>query len=188
MRTFFDIVAPLYEIFHFGAEKSAGRLFALTEFKATDVVVDIGGGTGRIAKFFVGRVKSITVIDPSEGMIEKCRKHKDITCVKGLAERLPLSDETVDKIIIVDAFHHFRDQILAASEMKRVLIPGGRIAVEEFNPKILFGQSIALFEKILHMGSRFHAPESLEKLFTTAGFEVELFSQSKSVYYLLAKK
>lgn len=63
MKTFFDFVAPVYERFHFGARKTFKRIEAIADFKTTDVVLDLGGGTGRTAKLLVGKVKSITIIE-----------------------------------------------------------------------------------------------------------------------------
>jgi hypothetical protein len=48
--------------------------------------------------------------------------------------RLPLADESVDRVICFDAFHHVRDQAHVLSEFARVLRPGGRLAMMEPGP------------------------------------------------------
>lgn len=70
MMNYFDILAPIYEKFHRGARKTFDKINAIEHFEKQDEVIDLGGGTGRIAKFFVGVVKKVTVVDPSKKMIE----------------------------------------------------------------------------------------------------------------------
>ncbi len=45
--------------------------------------------------------------------------------------RIPLPDESVDRIVCFDAFHHIPNQDEVLAEMYRVLIPGGRVVMAE---------------------------------------------------------
>ncbi len=49
-------------------------------------------------------------------------------------KRLPLDDESVDRIICYDAFHHVKDQRATIAEFARVLRRGGRVAFMEPGP------------------------------------------------------
>jgi SAM-dependent methyltransferase len=49
-------------------------------------------------------------------------------------QRLPLDDESVDRIVSFDAFHHVKDQGATLREFARVLRPGGKIAMIEPGP------------------------------------------------------
>jgi SAM-dependent methyltransferase len=49
-------------------------------------------------------------------------------------QRLPLEDETLDRVVCFDAFHHVKDQPHVLREFARVLRPGGRIAMVEPGP------------------------------------------------------
>ena len=188
MNKFFDHVAPVYERLHGGAEKTFGRISALAGFQSTDRVLDIGGGTGRISQFLVGKVAEVIVLDPSEKMIKECKKHAGLTCQVGSGEEIPLADESVDKVIMVDAFHHVGDQKKLLSEIRRVLRPAGLILVEEFDPERFGGKLVLFFEKVLRLGSMFHSPKKLERLFENTGFAVRLLDQNRREYYLLARK
>jgi SAM-dependent methyltransferase len=48
---------------------------------------------------------------------------------------LPLGDESVDRIVCYDSFHHVADQAAVLREFHRVLVPGGRAAFHEPGPQ-----------------------------------------------------
>lgn len=48
--------------------------------------------------------------------------------------RLPLDDNSVDRVVCFDAFHHVKDQTSTLKELARVLKPGGRVAMVEPGP------------------------------------------------------
>src|SRR3989344_1166251 len=106
-RGFFDITAPFYELIHPGAKKSFLKIKELGDFQKEDRILDLGGGVARVAKFFINQAKEIIVVDSSLAMIKKCQSRKGLSCILARAEELPFADNYFDKIIIVEAFHHF---------------------------------------------------------------------------------
>jgi SAM-dependent methyltransferase len=48
---------------------------------------------------------------------------------------LPLADDSVDRIVCYDSFHHVADQAAVLREFYRVLVPGGRVAFHEPGPE-----------------------------------------------------
>lgn len=185
MFNIFEIIAPIYEKIHFGAEKSFKKIESLIVFRPTDRVLDLGGGSGRIAKFLKDKVQSVVVVDAAENMIKYCRRHEGIYCVRTEAENLPFADDSFDKIIVVDAFHHFQDQVKVVQEIKRVLAKNGEVVIEEFNHKTIGGKLVSIFEKLPHMRSVFHSPSALADLFLKNGFEIQIIDEGK-IYYLKA--
>lgn len=189
MKNIFDFIAPVYERVHYGALETFKELERISGgFNGQDVVIDLGGGTGRIAKFLAGKVKSITVFDLSEEMIKQCQNHSSLVCVVASGESLPIENNFADKIIIVDAFHHIKNQEAVIKEVKRVLKPQGRVLIEEFNPLVFWGKLAVLAEKILGLGSIFHKHSALADLFSKQGFRVKIFNENKSSYCLVAEK
>ena len=188
MKNFFDLIAPVYEKIRPDAEKVFHVFTSMVEFMPSDVVVDIGGGSGALAKFIVGKVNKITVIDSSEKMLEQCRKHSGVVCMNGRAENLPLQNDSVDKVIIADAFHHFPDQAKAIQEIRRVLKPGGAAVLAEFNPGTFGGRLIVLLEYFLRLGSVFYRPQKLADLFSRQNFKTLVSDEGKKDYYLVCKK
>jgi len=147
----FDLIARFYDrVFHFlGPE----RLMSLLQAQTSELILDIGGGTGRVSQTF-GDDYVVVVCDPSWGMLRETRQKQMIACC-GLAEQLPFADAAFDRIVMVDTFHHLRDQHVAAKETLRVLRPGGRLVIEEPDIRRWGVKLIALGERLLLMHSRF---------------------------------
>ncbi|HBE90115.1 MAG: hypothetical protein A3E37_04840 [Candidatus Andersenbacteria bacterium RIFCSPHIGHO2_12_FULL_46_9] len=188
MKNFFDIIAPIYEIIHFGAEKTFRKIESIAYFKSSDNVLDLGGGTGRISRFLANKVEKIVVVDCSQKMIKGCKKHPGLLCVYAQAEELPFPEQSFSKIIVVDAFHHFQNQKQVVKEIKKVLVNNGQVVIEEFNPVKMFGKLIVIIEKMFCLGSHLHSPASLENLFSMNGFKTRIVNENKSTYYLMAEK
>jgi demethylmenaquinone methyltransferase/2-methoxy-6-polyprenyl-1,4-benzoquinol methylase len=113
---------------------------------------------------------------------ERCTQ--TLFAAQGESEELPFADATFDRILVIDAFHHLRDQKLAAREMVRVLAPGGRLVIQEPDIAHLGVKLVALGEKMLLMRSHFHTPaavgEMLRRDSRVATVRVEPVSKSAS--------
>ena len=164
----FDLVARFYDhVFHFlGPE----RLLNMLQPQPSERILDIGGGTGRVSQTF-GDDYLVVVCDPSWGMLGEARQKQMIACC-GLAEHLPFVDGAFDRIVMVDAFHHLRDQHVAAKETLRVLRPGGRLVIEEPDIRCWAVKWVALGERLLLMRSRFYSIADLASVFKEAGAKI----------------
>ena len=103
-----------------------------------DRVLDIGCGGGMairlIAQIAVGGF--VAGIDYSEDMVEEARK-RNVAAVRagrveikhGNVAALPYDDESFDKVIAVETFYFWPDLIANLQEVRRVLKPGGLVAL-----------------------------------------------------------
>ena len=92
-------------------------------------VVDVGAGTGKLARQLVGRGLRVTGVEPlaaMRGLFEQNVPGGE--AVEGTAESIPLEDEIADGVTAAQAFHWF-DRMRAPRELHRVLRPGGGVAL-----------------------------------------------------------
>ncbi len=171
MRRFdhFALFAPFYDRI-FGT-LNLGRLQELLALPAGRLL-DVGGGTGRISGTLTGLAEEIVITDPSAAMLRQAQGKDGLRPACAHAERLPFPDGSFDRVLVVDAFHHFCDQEWAAGELLRVLSPGGRLVIEEPNIEYWQVKLIALGEWLALMGSRFYKPEAMRRIFEARGGRV----------------
>lgn len=162
---FFALNARYYDrIFRFPGPE---RLLNGLQPQPGDRLLDVGGGTGRVSVTFGERVQVI-VCDPTPAMLSEARG-KGLRACASVAEHLPFADRCFERVLVVDAFHHFRDQHAAAGELLRVLQPGGRLMIEEPNICSRAVKFIALLERLLLMQSRFLSLADLVHTFAASG-------------------
>jgi demethylmenaquinone methyltransferase/2-methoxy-6-polyprenyl-1,4-benzoquinol methylase len=178
-------MAPFYDRLFAGLD--AGALATHLAMEPGMRLLDLGGGTGRVSAGLGISAAIVLVADPAPGMLRQARA-KGLTAVRAQAEALPFATASFDRVLVVDAFHHFADQPLAAAEMVRVLKPEGRLLVAEPDLRRWPVKGIALAEKVLLMQSHFYAPEALASLFTVVGGRlVAIVRNGFSAYVVLTK-
>ena len=111
------------------------------ELRAGEHVLDLGAGLGPAtiaAAQQVGPTGRVTAIEPSPTMriairIRRAlsRNRKRIVVRNGLAEDLPVPDQSVDAVVALNVVHLLQDQQAAANELVRVLKSHGRILFVE---------------------------------------------------------
>lgn len=157
----FDLISPLYDMI-FG-RRIDHEIVEIADVHDDDALLDVGGGTGRVSILFNGRVKKMFIVDSSINMLREA-KEKGIKTVNSNSERLPFPDESFQRIIIVDALHHVKNQKETLAEMWRVLRKGGKIIIEEPDINNFVVKLIALGEKIMLMRSHFISPKDIAVL------------------------
>ncbi len=92
-------------------------------------VLDLAAGTGKLSRSLVAAGHEAVAVDPSEGMLAHLRAAlPDVEARIGTAEAIPLDDESVDVVVVAQAFHWF-DALPALRDIARVLRPGGRLGL-----------------------------------------------------------
>jgi len=180
----FHFLAPIYD--RLLAPPDPDRLRSLLEMPVTGRVLDVGGGTGRVAQALRGLADDVVVFDESAAMLRQAWL-KGLTAVQGQAERLPFAEGSFARVLVVDAFHHLRDQRQAAVEFLRVLAPDGRIVIEEPNVERLAVRLVALAEKLALMRSHFRRPSAVQQIFEAAGGNVRLARLGATFWAVIEK-
>ncbi len=92
-------------------------------------VLDLGAGTGKLTRQLRERGLDVIAVEPSAGMREQLRRAvPGVPVLGGTAERLPLASNSVDAILVAQAWH-WVEPSLAVPEAARVLTPGGRLGL-----------------------------------------------------------
>jgi ubiquinone/menaquinone biosynthesis C-methylase UbiE len=168
---------------------SVGRPFARPVIEASSLrqgerVLDVACGTGVAARLAAERVAptgTVVGVDPQPGMLEAARRTSgDVEWRQGAAEDLPLPDASFDAVVCSLGFQFFADKGRGLEEMRRVLTPGGRLALGTAGPipPLMGAIAGALADHIGPEASRFvhtvfsvHDADQLRSMLETAGFD-----------------
>ena len=92
-------------------------------------VLDLGAGTGKLTVRLVERGLDVVAVDPISEMLEVLSQSlPQIPALLGTAEEIPLPDNSVDTVLVAQAWHWFDPQ-RATQEIARVLRPGGSLGL-----------------------------------------------------------
>jgi ubiquinone/menaquinone biosynthesis C-methylase UbiE len=100
--------------------------------KEHELAWDCGTGNGQAAVELARFYKSVRATDPSEKQLANAEKNSRITYWQAPAEKSPLGDHSADLVTVAQAFHWFQHEQFF-HEVKRVLKPGGAVAVWGYN-------------------------------------------------------
>jgi ubiquinone/menaquinone biosynthesis C-methylase UbiE len=180
----FNLIAGLYD--RAGQFSFSGPLLELLSLSPNDYFLDAGGGTGRVAAALRSMVREAFVVDASRGMIRRAAG-KGLASVCSPVESLPFPSASFNKILMMDALHHVKDQRLVAGELWRVLAPGGRILIVEPDIRKVYAKLIAIGEKLLLMRSHFLTEGEITSLFTAPEVKIGKYTDEFNLF-LIAEK
>jgi demethylmenaquinone methyltransferase/2-methoxy-6-polyprenyl-1,4-benzoquinol methylase len=191
----FDRIAPIYDTMNHamtaGLDRRWRRETARAAVSPGDRVLDACCGTGDLAVASLREGGRVTGIDFSERMLERANAKSDaIEWVQGDALALPLDDGSFDAATVGFGVRNLDDLERGLAELRRVLRPGGRLAILEITQprgllrpfyKLWFDGLVPLAGKLLPGGSaytylpasvrRFPAAKEFAQMIQASGFE-----------------
>ncbi len=167
MNLLFDFLAPIYDFL--AAFRKQERLPEILKLPIAGNLIDVGGGTGRVSQDLQAQVSYAVLLDLSMPMLRKARRRDNLFVFQAKAEHIPCLDAAFERVLVVDAFHHFQKQENVASELYRILKPGGRLVIEEQDRQYFFVKFVSVIEKILLTKSSFYKPSEIVAMFESLG-------------------
>ncbi len=124
---------------HPGGERLTRRAFAMIELGAADRLLDVasGGGDGAILAAsetgceVVGVDYGSTAVAGANAAAAEHGLTERVSFVEGDAEQLPFAADEFDAVICECSLCTFPDKAQAVAEIRRVLRPGGRVALTD---------------------------------------------------------
>ncbi|MEA2161829.1 MAG: hypothetical protein QOD66_4209 [Solirubrobacteraceae bacterium] len=106
-----------------------GALAAELQIRPGDPVLDLAAGTGKLTRALIAGGFDVVAVEPQEALRSVLEDRVGSARVRdGVAEQIPLSAASVQAVTVADGFHWF-DRPRALDEIRRVLAPGGGLAV-----------------------------------------------------------
>jgi len=140
VRAMFGAIAGRYDLNNrlhsFGRDQAWRRATVrLVELQPTDAALDVACGTGDLTRALkAGGAASVVGVDFTPEMLGVARAKGDgLTYIEGDAMALPFEDASFDVVTIAFGLRNVQDPGRAVGEFHRVLKPGGRLAVLEFD-------------------------------------------------------
>ena len=95
--------------------------------------VDLGAGTGMIARELAAHFERVTAVEPDERMLAQLEPRANLATRHARAEDARFEPESVDLVTIGNAFH-WMDGAAVCGHVREWLRPGGVLAVFRYNP------------------------------------------------------
>ncbi len=148
VRGVFDSVASRYDLMNDLMSAGLHRLWKRytidqAAVRPGDVVLDLAGGTGDLARAFARKVGAdgrVILADINLAMLEQGRRRLvdagvagNVSLTQVDAQNLPFADATFDCISIAFGLRNVTDKEAALRSMCRTLKPGGKVLILEFS-------------------------------------------------------
>ena len=145
-------------------EERTDLLIQNMDLKATDSVVDLGAGTGYFSFPIAQQLSAgkVLAIDIEPEMLKRIEQRKKVSGIQNIETVLAsktnpnIPADSVDVVLLVDAYHEFSQPREVMAAVSRGLKPGGRVILVEYR-----GEDRKVPIKRLHKMTRQQAKKEL---------------------------
>jgi demethylmenaquinone methyltransferase/2-methoxy-6-polyprenyl-1,4-benzoquinol methylase len=174
----FDRIAPVYDVMNrvmtAGLDQRWRRKTVRAVVRPGDRVLDAACGTGDLAILAAKQGANVTGLDFSEQMLVRARrKAPELEWLEGDLLALPFPDDSFDAATVGFGIRNVADLQRGIDELRRVLKPGGRLAILEITrPRgplrlfysLWFDRIVPLLGKVLPGGAAYsYLPASVKR-------------------------
>lgn len=180
----FAVAGPTYDAFMGRYSVPLAELFAdAAGVSAGATALDVGCGPGALTGTLVSRLgpNAVYACDPSPPFRDACAaRHPGAVVKLGRAESIPFGERAVDHALAQLVLHFVSDATRAATEMARVVRPGGTVAACVWNFAAGMEMLRAFWDAALRIAPdapdeartlRFGRPGEIAELFASVGLE-----------------
>jgi ubiquinone/menaquinone biosynthesis C-methylase UbiE len=158
-------------------EENTSKLIENMTIQSTDIIADIGAGSGyhvfKMAQIVLkGAVYAVDIQPEMLQAIlfnEQYEKYKNIELIQGDEKNVNLPENTFDKILMVDVYHEFNFPKEITMSIKKALKENGKIYLIEYR-----SEDVSVPIKRIHKMSEKQAVKELR----AAGFKLEQNSKN----------
>lgn len=182
----FDFIAPWYD--RIVRLASSPHMKDALKLPLDGILLDVGGGTGRSSLHLRPLVGRLVICDFSFPMLRQAWIKGGMELTQARAEALPFRSGVFDRVMVVDALHHFFDLRTSIREFVRVLKPGGRLLIEEPERRHWIIKILAVLEKIAFMRSHIHGMAEIAGMIAAEGLAPRIENGNRFTSWIIADK
>jgi len=187
MNDYFSRFAHRYD--GFVGDFELNSIMDYIDLEKDGILVDVGGGTGRVATSLKHHVRGCVVLDYSYNMLQKAKgKDKNLMLVQASSDAMPFRDGTIQQLFMNDSLHHIQAQEESIKECERVLTKSGKLMIREFNRKYFWNKFLIFGEKLVRFNSKFLSSEELSSLCTNVNLKSSYEKPTRGTFILTAVK
>jgi ubiquinone/menaquinone biosynthesis C-methylase UbiE len=122
-------------LYSFGDPRVLGWILESIRPAGAELVLDVAGGTGHVARAYAEHVRCATVLDLTDEMLAVGKREADAAGVRnvvfqqGEADAMPFLARSFDLVVSRFAVHHFDRPQAVLAEMARVCRADGRVGI-----------------------------------------------------------
>lgn len=179
----YDNLARVEQQHWFYTGKRAIARWAIKTFgsgKSRPVLLDCGAGTGSFAAEMTPTHKVSVMDDHEESLALLRQRFTPDQVVEGSASAMPVADQSVDVLTLLDVLEHVEDDHAALAEIHRVLRPGGVLVLTV--PAMM--QLWSNWDVVLHHFRRYHR-QGLRDMLAEDQWEIEHIKYVNTVVFPL---